>query len=124
MHSSKWLWVVQLPLDILSFAFVKVAGVRRWQLRRRHLVTSAQGQPQRCRDWKVLLIVFSTGIPRVVRMNRERLSKMRASIALNLLSYGTNQVSRVFVCFVDIDSSVCLVSEELACLSSDLSTDL
>ena len=91
--------VVQLPLDIFPFAFGNVAGVCRWPLRRRHLATSAQGQPQRCRGLKGLLIASSIGIQRAVRMNREQLWRVRASSALNLPSCGTNQVSGGFALF-------------------------
>lgn len=93
MHSSQWRWVVQLPSDVFSFAFVRVAGVCRWQGTRRSLVTRARGQPRRCRDWKGSLIASSIGTPRMVRMSRERLWKMRASGALSSLSSGTKQVS-------------------------------
>lgn len=78
---------------------MKVGGVYTWQLRRRYRVTSAQGRPRRCRDWKVLQIAFSIDIQRAAHMNRERLWKMRANTALNLLSYGTNQVSWGFCLF-------------------------
>lgn len=86
--------------QIFSVLTFSKLPVYRWRLRRRYLVPSARGQPPRCRDWKVLLIAFSIGIQRAVRMTWECLWKMRAITSLNLLSYGTNQVSKTCLLFI------------------------